>query len=239
MALVKAVVYEEFKRTDGTYNVKIKVYHQKKKRFIDTLHFLAARQLDSKLSIKDKFILNELSFTLTDYRKTIASLGPKLEFMTCDNLKDFLEGKDEEVDFVKFCNSHIAALKEDNRDGTAKNHAKIKNSLIDYFGKDRISYDAPYGDEDDFSLLDRVPVDVESTDHSLMAESTRLEMRSLLSRLSERERKIIELTYGLTGDLEMSPSDISQHVGLSTERVRQIRNDALQKLRLEFTIKNE
>ena len=30
MAFVKAVVYEEFKRTDGTYNVKIKVYHQKK-----------------------------------------------------------------------------------------------------------------------------------------------------------------------------------------------------------------
>jgi len=139
MALVKAVVYEEFKRTDGTYNVKIKVYHQKKKRFIDTMHFVSSRQLDSDLNIKDRFILNELSFTLTDYRKTIVSLGPKLNFMTCDNFKDFLEGKDEEVDFVKFCNNHIAALKEDGRDGTAKNHAKIKNSLVDYFGKDRIS----------------------------------------------------------------------------------------------------
>lgn len=139
MALVKAVVYEEFKRTDGTYNVKIKVYHQKKKRFIDTQHFLSARQLDRYLKIKDKFILDELSITLADYRKTITNLGPKLDFMTCDNLKDFLEGKDEEVDFVKFCTHHVNALKEDGRGGTAKNHAKIKNSLIDYFGKDRIS----------------------------------------------------------------------------------------------------
>jgi len=139
MALVKAVVYEEFKKTDGTYNVKIKVYHQKRKRFIDTQHFLSPRQLDGDLKIKDKFILNELAVTLTDYRKTITELGPKLNFMTCDNLKDFLEGKDEEVDFVKFCNHHIAGLKEDGRDGTAKNHAKIKNSLVDYFGKDRIS----------------------------------------------------------------------------------------------------
>jgi len=139
MALVKAVVYEEFKRTDGTYNVKIKVYHQKKKRFIDTQHFLSSRQLGSGLKIKDKFILNELSITLTDYRKTITSLGPKLDFMTCDNLKDFLEGKDDEVDFVKFCNHHVDALKEDGRDGTARNHTKIKNSLVDYFGKDRIS----------------------------------------------------------------------------------------------------
>ena len=139
MALVKAVVYEEFKRTDGTYNVKIKVYHQKKKRFIDTQHFLSARQLDSDLKIKDKFILNELAVTLTDYRRTITELGPKLNFMTCDNLKDFLEGKDEEVDFVKFCSHHIAALKEDGREGTARNHTKIKNSLVDCFGKDRIS----------------------------------------------------------------------------------------------------
>jgi len=114
---------------------------------------------------------------------------------------------------------------------------KVKEAL--YYAPWTTSYDAPYGDEDDFSLLDCVPVDVEATDHSLMAESMRLEMHSLLSRLSERERKIIELTYGLTGDLEMSPADISPHVGLSTERVRQIRNDALQKLRLEFTIKNE
>jgi len=139
MALVKAVVYEEFKRTDGTYNVKIKVYHQKKKRFIDTMHFLSTRQLDSDLKIKDKFILQELAVILTDYRKSITELGSKLNFMTCDNLKYFLDGKDEEVDFVKFCNNHIAMLKEDGRDGTAKNHAKIKNSLIDYFGKDRIS----------------------------------------------------------------------------------------------------
>ena len=139
MALVKAVVYEEFKRTDGTYNVKIKVYHQKKKRFIDTMHFLSKRQMDTDLKIKDKFILQELSVTLTDYRKTIGELGPKLNFMTCDDLKAFLERKDEDVDFVKFCNHHIEAVKQDGRDGTARNHAKIKNSLMDYFQKDRIS----------------------------------------------------------------------------------------------------
>lgn len=139
MALVKAVVYEEFKRTDGTYNVKIKVYHQKRKRFIDTMYFLSTRQLDRDLKIKDKFILNELSITLTDYRKTIAGLGSKLDFMTCDSLKDFLEGKDEEVDFIKFCNYHIESLKADGRPGTAKNHAKIKNSLVDFFGKERIA----------------------------------------------------------------------------------------------------
>ena len=114
---------------------------------------------------------------------------------------------------------------------------KVKEAL--YYAPWTTSYDAPYGNDDDFSILDNVAIDFETTDHTLMAESFKLEMDHLLSRLSERERKIIELTYGLTGDLEMSPSDISPHVGLSTERVRQIRNDALQKLRLEFTIRKE
>ena len=56
-------------------------------------------------------------------------------------------------------------------------------------------------------------------------------MNTLLSRLSERERNIIELTFGLTGGLEMSPVDISKQIGISAERVRQIRNIALEKLR--------
>jgi RNA polymerase primary sigma factor len=85
---------------------------------------------------------------------------------------------------------------------------KVKEAL--YYAPWTTFYDAPYGDEDDFSLLDRVPADVKATDHILVAESRQLEMNVLLSRLSIRERKIIELTYGLTGGLEMSPIDISK-----------------------------
>jgi RNA polymerase primary sigma factor len=113
---------------------------------------------------------------------------------------------------------------------------KVKEAL--YYAPWTISYDAPYGNEDDFSILDNVAIECETTDHVLMAESFKLEMHHLLSRLSSTERKIIELTYGMTGGLEMSPADIAPHVGLSTERVRQVRDNALQKLRLELALKN-
>jgi RNA polymerase primary sigma factor len=58
-----------------------------------------------------------------------------------------------------------------------------------------------------------------------------MELNSILSKLTERERMVIELTYGLTGQTEMSPADIAPLLNLSTERVRQIRNIALEKLR--------
>lgn len=95
------------------------------------------------------------------------------------------------------------------------------------------SYDAPLSQcDDDFSLLDRWAVDVKPADSALITEGTERSMNRLLSVLTEREREIIELTYGLTGEHARLPSEISPIIGLSAERIRQIRNIALDKLRL-------
>ncbi|WPU91690.1 hypothetical protein SNE25_20435 [Mucilaginibacter sabulilitoris] len=66
MATVNAVVYEQFKRDDGTYHVQIKVFHKDVRRFIETNHYVTARQLDENLKIKDKYILKSLEETLMD-----------------------------------------------------------------------------------------------------------------------------------------------------------------------------
>ena len=86
MATVNAVVYDQFKREDGTFHVQIKVFHKDVRRFIETNQYVTARQLDENLKIKDKHILKSLDETLTDYRKTIGDLAPKLDFFTCDDL---------------------------------------------------------------------------------------------------------------------------------------------------------
>ncbi|MCC8409081.1 hypothetical protein LJ707_09075 [Mucilaginibacter sp. UR6-1] len=139
MATVNAVVYEQFKRADGTFNVQIKVFHQKVRRFIETNHYVSLKQLNKKLHLTDKHIIKTLQFTLDDYRKSIGDLGAKLDFMTCDELREYLINKDEEVDFIKFCNIHTESLKKAKRLGTAKNHTAVKNSLTDYFKRDTIA----------------------------------------------------------------------------------------------------
>ncbi|HVW94372.1 MAG TPA: RNA polymerase sigma factor RpoD/SigA [Mucilaginibacter sp.] len=92
------------------------------------------------------------------------------------------------------------------------------------------SFDASL-DEDGYSLLDSLQSETAPTDEALLLESETLEVRTLLSGLSVKERNIIEMTYGLNGGREMSPIDISKEIGMSSERVRQIRNIALGKLR--------
>lgn len=54
-------------------------------------------------------------------------------------MRDYLRDKDGDIDFVKFCSGYIEQLRLEKRDGTANNHRAIKNSLIDYFKKEKIS----------------------------------------------------------------------------------------------------
>lgn len=139
MATVNAVVYEQFKKSDGTYNVKIRVFHKSIRRFIDTVHYVTVRQLGKDLSIKDKFINKLLEEILDDYRLAISQLGSKLDFFSCDDLKEYLINKDKEVDFILFCTQHIESLKKAGRNGTSNNHRTVRNSLIDYFKRDSVS----------------------------------------------------------------------------------------------------
>jgi len=141
MATVSAKVYDHHKKADGTYNVKICVYHKNERKFFDTSHYVSKKQLDSKLRIKDKFILDLLDEPLRSYRATISQLGNKLELFSAEELRNFLRDKDSDIDFLKFCNNHIERLMQVGRTGTARNHNAIVNSLSDYFGRKAVSID--------------------------------------------------------------------------------------------------
>jgi len=139
MATVAALVFEHHEKNDGTFNVKIRVYHKSEKKYIDTTHFVSKRQLDANFNIKDKFLLKKLEETLDEYRETISQLGFKLEFFSCEQLRDYLRDLNSDIDFIKFCEDHILQLKSENRPGTAGTHRTVKNSLKDYFKRESVS----------------------------------------------------------------------------------------------------
>jgi RNA polymerase primary sigma factor len=93
------------------------------------------------------------------------------------------------------------------------------------------SLDKPFGDGDEYSPYERLYEKDNRTDGALMAEDASLEISMLLSRLSERERSVIDMSFGLSGDGEVPAAEIARCLGLSRERVRQILNEALYKLR--------
>lgn len=90
------------------------------------------------------------------------------------------------------------------------------------------SLNTPIGD-DDMILEDTISGDFE-TDLELEKESVRFEISQLLTRLSDKEKLVIELSFGLKGE-EMTLGEIGQKLGVGSERVRQIKTLALKKLK--------
>ncbi len=94
-----------------------------------------------------------------------------------------------------------------------------------------VSVDAPFNDSDENSLLDVLPNgDTPMADKELVMESLREEIGRALQTLNERERKVIESFFGI-GQQEMTLEEIGEKYGLTRERVRQIKEKAIRRLR--------
>lgn len=139
MAIVSAKVFEHHKKADGIYNVKICVQHKRLRKYLDTTHFVVRKQLTKDFKVKDPFIAEKIEKQLRDYRKMISELDDRLDYFTSESLRDYLRDKDEDVDFIKFYDQHIEHLRKEDRIGTANNHRKIRNSLVDYFNRTSVS----------------------------------------------------------------------------------------------------
>lgn len=94
-----------------------------------------------------------------------------------------------------------------------------------------VSVDAPFADGDDNSLIDILPnSDAPMADKALVMESLREEISRALRTLNERERNIIECFFGINNP-EMTLEEIGDKFGLTRERVRQIKEKAIRRLR--------
>ena len=94
-----------------------------------------------------------------------------------------------------------------------------------------VSVDAPFADGEDNGLLDvLVNDDSPMADKSLVLESLRAEINTALQALNERERNVIEAFFGINQP-EMTLDEIGTKYGLTRERVRQIKEKAIRRLR--------
>lgn len=96
----------------------------------------------------------------------------------------------------------------------------------------QISTDAPLDDDDDGSFLDvYVDQDSTATDEAVENESDNNAINHALSSLSEKERQVINMYYGIGTPREYSLDEIALTMGISRERTRQIRDRVLKRLK--------
>ena len=108
-------------------------------------------------------------------------------------------------------------------------HDKIEEAMK--VNTRHVSVDAPFADGEDNSLLDVLPNnDSPMADRKLVLESLREEINRALQTLNERERNIIEAFFGINQP-EMTLEEIGDKYGLTRERVRQIKEKAIRRLR--------
>ena len=94
-----------------------------------------------------------------------------------------------------------------------------------------VSVDAPFADDEDSSLLDVLVNDNSPmADRQLVMDSLKSEIDQALKVLNERERQIVEAFFGINQP-DMTLEEIGSRFGLTRERVRQIKEKAIRKLR--------
>ena len=119
--------------------------------------------------------------------------------------------------------------------------AAEKVAVLKSLGIRPASLDAPIGDDDDSTEFGEVIGDEEAqTPFELLRdEDLRNEMEGLLEALDHRERKIISQRFGLEGAKPKTLEDVSKDFGVTRERIRQLQNVALAKLRRALSKKED
>lgn len=104
------------------------------------------------------------------------------------------------------------------------------DELMKMSGK-HLSIDAPFVEGEDNNMLDVLSdFDSATPDNKLDKESLAIEVRRILESLPEREKKILSMFYGI-GQQEHTLEEIALKIGLSRERVRQLKEKTLKRLR--------
>jgi RNA polymerase primary sigma factor len=104
---------------------------------------------------------------------------------------------------------------------------------IEKISQDTISLELPIGDDDDRSRLsdfiadDKIISPDQEVAHRILAD----QMQEILSSLSEKERKILEMRHGLLDGTYHTLEEVGKEFGVTRERIRQIEAKALEKIR--------
>jgi len=129
-------------------------------------------------------------------------------------------------------------LHESGEDPTAEEIGKelgMNAQLVDdllSISREIVSLDAPvFGDPGNSTVGDFIEDNYTSAEDVLMSKSLKDDINEALSILSEKERDIIEMRFGLNGAIPMSLKEIGELYNLTKERIRQIEKKAIERMR--------
>lgn len=141
----KAVVYAHHRKEDGTYNVKIRVTHNRKRKHLPTSIFVTKEDLTRGLKIKNAQVNDTLKRSIESYQKIVATLPiERANVMSVEQIVDYLQNYNKnngvfELDFIAFGRQVVEETRAAGRVGTARSYETTLNSLVRYLKRDTLS----------------------------------------------------------------------------------------------------
>ena len=142
MATFKAEVYAHQKKADGTYNIKIRVTQNQRKRYLATPWFVTRDDLTRSLKLKNQKYINLTDDLIRSYRTKCDLLGTSIKSMDVDEIVTYIEKPAEEswdLDIVEYTRQHMKHLYDTGHGGNAQTYKIAINNLIKFVGRDKIS----------------------------------------------------------------------------------------------------
>lgn len=143
MATFKAEVYAHQKKQDGTYNIKIRVTQNQRKRYLATPWYVTKDDLTRSLKLKNQKYMDLADDLIRSYRNRCDQLGTKIKSMTVDEVVAWIERPQEDehwdLDVVEYTRQHIRRLQETGHEGNAQTYKVAINSLVKFLGRDKVS----------------------------------------------------------------------------------------------------
>lgn len=141
MATFKALVLSHQKRKDGTYNVKIRVTHNRRHKYLPTPLYAGKDDLTKSLKIKNYLILDATEAIIKDYRTKCSAMGAAVAQYDVDQLCDILNEPDKgewKVNFFEYAEKFIAKGKAQK---TQRGYQSALSWLERYAGKNLLLSD--------------------------------------------------------------------------------------------------
>lgn len=143
MATFKAIVEPHYKRADGTYNIRIRVTHNRRCKLISTQYYVTAEDMTRKLKVKNEMFIDATDEIIKRYREACNRVGEHLAEMTVEQVVDIVkeDGKANYVfylDFIAYGRSVADRLKSTGHAGNASLYTVAINSLIKFTGREEI-----------------------------------------------------------------------------------------------------
>lgn len=144
MATFKAEVYAHQKRADGTYNIKIRVTHKQRKKYLPTQWYVGKEDLTRSLKLKNQKYIDMIEDLLRRYRRICNDVGDALDTMTVEQVVELIKNRNSgdsfELDIADYTRRHIDELMRAGRTGSAATFGVMLKSLCRFMGKESISF---------------------------------------------------------------------------------------------------